>query len=246
VEAVPPYRRRDLATARASTRPTDDDYDRYVVLAAQYRDQGYADDLGGVVRFAVECPLFNAALAWSEDALADIAVRTGHDPSPHLRRAAALTEALVVDLWNDDVGAFVGYDVLAGRQLGTPSVAGLAPLLARRLASPIVERVVATAGAAYGLDGDGVQLPTTPPGTAGHDAARYWRGPAWANINWLVVQGLRIHDFAGHAAGLAERTLDLVRHAGMREYFHAEDGSGLGATGFGWTAAVTLDLLPTL
>jgi glycogen debranching enzyme len=119
----------------------------------------------------------------------------------------------------------------------------LTPLLARGLPRPIVERLVGTACADYGLGTGGVQLPTTPAASAAHDAGRYWRGPAWANINWLVVEGLRSHGFDRLADGLATQTVELVRSVGMREYFHAVDGRGLGAVDFGWTAAVTLDLV---
>ncbi len=71
------FRRADLDHGAPEDRPTDLDYGRYVRLAADYRDGGYAD--GGRASFAVEDPAFNALLIASEYALARIAARAGRD-----------------------------------------------------------------------------------------------------------------------------------------------------------------------
>jgi glycogen debranching enzyme len=86
-------------------------------------------------------------------------------------------------------------------------------------------------------------IPTVPLGDARFEPRRYWRGPTWININWLVITGLRDNGFADAAAHLAERTLELVARSGFREYYHPETGEGLGADEFSWTAALVLDLL---
>ena len=85
-------------------------------------------------------------------------------------------------------------------------------------------------------------LPSVPPDQPEFEADRYWRGPVWVNINWLVVRGLEELGLAAEAAVLAEETLDLVRRAGCFEYFHANTGEGLGGADFSWTAALVLDL----
>lgn len=241
------YVRRDLqhGSGDPGDRPTDAEYARYVVLAEDYRDLGADDDRLGEHQFLVECPLFNASLAWSEQGLADLATQAGFDPGLHRRRAAQLTAALVADLWDDERGTFGAYDGCAGAHVENPTISGLVPVLTA-LPGELVERVIGTAVKCFGLGGDGVQLPTVAPGSTEFDPGRYWRGPAWLNTNWFVVQGLRRHGRTALAEGLAAHSLDLVRRAGAREYFHAIDGRGLGTDGFGWTAAVTLDLLSGL
>jgi glycogen debranching enzyme len=71
---------------------------------------------------------------------------------------------------------------------------------------------------------------------------RYWRGPIWANLNWLLGRGLRQQGFAEQAEALGQMTLDLVSSSGMREYFDPLTGEGLGADDFSWTAAAVLDI----
>jgi len=68
----------------------------------------------------------------------------------------------------------------------------------------------------------------------------YWRGPVWANVTWLVALALEGQGEATIATELRRRMLLAVEGAGMREYFGAESGRGLGAKDFAWTAALYL------
>ena len=74
-------------------------------------------------------------------------------------------------------------------------------------------------------------------------ANRYWSGPTWVNINWVIVQGLRRYGAADLADELTRRTLELVEGGGFAEYFSPLTGHGDGIEDFSWTAALTLELL---
>ncbi|MEU6594513.1 hypothetical protein ABZ923_35820 [Streptomyces sp. NPDC046881] len=113
------FRRADLDHGAAEDRPTDLDYGRYVRLAADYRDAGYAD---GEAEFAVEDPAFNALLIASEYALARIAEELGATGSARRARAERLTAALVERLWDERSGLFLCRDLR-----DTPSPTDRAP-----------------------------------------------------------------------------------------------------------------------
>ena len=242
VEPVPTaeFVRRDLNHAAAAERPTDEDYGRYVRLARDYRDTGYADSLAGH-GFAVEDPLCNALLAAGEHALAAMATELGLDPQPHLTAAARVTGALVDTLWDPDAGMFFPRDAHTGALLRTYSVGGLVPLVVPDL--PVAAELLKTAL------GDRFQLREVCPVpsydlTAGdHDPGRYWRGPGWINTSWLIWHGLRLHGETTLADDLRHRLLERVRAAGFREYLDPVTGAGHGADDFSWTAALTLDLI---
>ena len=72
---------------------------------------------------------------------------------------------------------------------------------------------------------------------------RYWRGPLWINVNWLLWLGLRGHGYADLAGALRDSMLALVARAGFAEYFDPDTGTGIGSPSFSWTAALVLDLL---
>ncbi|MEU9289752.1 hypothetical protein AB0D57_35140 [Streptomyces sp. NPDC048275] len=109
------FRRADLDHGAAEDRPTDLDYGRYVRLATDYRDGGYADGGG---EFAVEDPAFNALLIASEHALAAIARELGAAGTARHARAERLTAALVERLWDPAEGMFFCRDVYGGGESG--------------------------------------------------------------------------------------------------------------------------------
>lgn len=235
VPAAPlPARRRDLAHVSADERPTERDYERYTVLARAYRDTGYRR----AGAFVVEDPLFNAAYSAAESALAKIAAATGADPGPHHHEAARHTAAMVEHLYDD--GLFRSRDALTGCPLRSGSAAGLVPLLLPDLPREITTALIGTA-----LDRFEVKrgtLPSFAPDTPEFDPVRYWRGPSWINLTWLVWQGLR-HRRSDLADLLADGMVRAVTRSGFREYFDPATLEGHGCGDFSWSAALILDVL---
>ena len=86
-------------------------------------------------------------------------------------------------------------------------------------------------------------VPFVPYNHPQFEPQRYWHGPVWININWLIWRGLLRYGYTAEAADLRDRTLNLISQHGFSEYFHAQTGQGLGAHDFSWTAALTLDFL---
>lgn len=249
------FRRADLAHGAASDRPTDLDYGRYVRLAEHYRAHGYVDTLPGgdgaaggpPPPFAVEDPGLNALLVASEHALAAIATALGEDPTDHLLRAEEGTTALVKRLWHADEGIFLAHDVLTGEAIRERSAAGLLPLILPDLPEEVAAALTRTLrGPCFGLGAPAGRARLVPSyDLTGHafDAARYWRGPAWFNVNWLLVRGLSRHGEQALADALSARAVTTAAATGFAEYVDPVTGRARGARDFGWTAALTIDLL---
>ncbi|MEB8343592.1 hypothetical protein OKJ99_39505 [Streptomyces endophyticus] len=245
------FRRADLEHGAAQDRPTDLDYGRYVRLASDYRDAEYADGSGELAAFAVEDPAFNALLAASEHALARIACELGAAGTARHARAERLTAALVRRLWDPEAGMFFCRDLRGGvegeaggglvREYG---ISGLLPLILPTLPREVGRALVDTAcGPHFGV-GDLVRMaPSYDLLGPAFDPHRYWRGPAWFNTNWLLEHGLRLHGEHARAGRLRAAMLDVAGASDFAEYVDPRTGAGRGARGFGWTAALTLDLL---
>lgn len=241
------FRRADLDHGAPADRPTDLDYGRYVRLAADYRDSGYDDSEDtGRFAFAVEDPGFNALLILSEHALADIARELGRprDAEGHELRARELTDALVRRLWDPEAGQFRCRDLVGGRLVDERSAAGLLPLAVPGLPEAHVEALVRTAEGPHFRLGDGIgMVPSYDLRGRAFDRHRYWRGPAWFNVNWLLERGLRHHGRAERADALRTAMLGHAEETEFAEYLDPLTGQAHGALDFGWTAALTLDLL---
>jgi hypothetical protein len=240
------YHRRDLDVADASHRPTNTDYARYVHLVVAYKESGYSDlELAKRHDFVVECPGFNAILGAAETALAKIAEVVGADPAVHEERARAITAAVVDRLWDEGTRTFRARDVRTGTLSPAHCVTGLLPLILPGLPSEYAKAILDEARSArFGLPEDTtLPVPSYDRTAADFDPVRYWRGPIWININWLLRRGLDQHGFTGEAEDLRTSMLRLVEASGHYEYFHPDTGAGVGAGQFSWTAALTLDLL---
>jgi hypothetical protein len=244
--AVPPYVRHDLEHGDPKDRPTNEAYDRFVFLAARYRDSGYDDAvLVDTVPFLVSGPLFNSIHLWSEHALADIARIIGQDPTPHKETAERIHDALTTELWDSDMNRFCALDVVRRERSAEDTIVSFLPLLDPALPKHQVQAIVADLhSASFHPDAKiSFVVPSYDLLSKGFDERQYWRGPIWINTNWMLIEGLRQHGYHSLADQVALSSLRLVAKSGFREYFDPFDGTGFGTTGFGWTAALTLDLV---
>jgi hypothetical protein len=141
------YQRRDLAHADPADRPTDAAYDRFVYLAARYRDAGY-DDTTLLTRspFLIQGPLFNAIWRWSAQALAEIAALVGDDPAPHQADARRIRQAIVGQLWDPAGRRFGTRDVRAARRTPEDTILAFTPLLDPQLPRPMVTAITELLG----------------------------------------------------------------------------------------------------
>ncbi len=235
---IAPYERRDRRHVDASERPSDAAYDRFVHLARTYRDAGYARE--AEQPFVVEDPLFNAIWLWSTHALAEIAARSGEDPAPFRAGAAAIHDGLMARLWDPGRRRFLPRDLHAGGRIDRRTVGTLAPLLDPDLPPDVARAVAAELASPHFRGATGIGVASYDLLAPDADPRRYWRGPVWANLDWLLARGLEQHGLQAEADALDATTRRLVEAAGFREYFDPGTGEGRGADQFSWTAAVVL------
>ena len=233
--------RLDTHHVAAADRPTDADYVAYLALIGLLEAADY--DLSAFRAsspFCVYDVLMDALWHRAARDLNEIARELGEpQPVPEgcLTEFAAAFEEYH---WDADLGLYVDWDCVSGRRISRPTAAGLAAL-AGGLASRDHAR---EAWQRYRkLQAGARAVCTVPPADPAFDARRYWRGPVWAHVNWLVADGLERCGLDGEAAELRQETLDLIRQSGFAEYFDPITGAACGADAFSWTAALTLELL---
>lgn len=85
-------------------------------------------------------------------------------------------------------------------------------------------------------------LATESPYSAKFDADGYWRGPIWAPVTYLIVDGLYRAGEEELAREIGRKFCSMLenRAGGNYENFDAKTGKGLRAPGYTWTASVYL------
>jgi glycogen debranching enzyme len=240
VEAIPelPLARRDLESVAASQRPSNEEYRRYMAIVESLRDRGWATerqrDDGP---FAVEDVAFTAIAARAASDLAAVAPELGRDATA-LDTTASRLRAGVAALWDEPMDWFRPYDVRGDAFVGPATATGVLALWANAATPDQANRIAVRLGEWNEALEFGV--PTCDPNDAAFEPARYWRGPVWVIVNWLVAEGLAQYGFDGHAAEIREQTTTLVAAAGDSEYYDPRTGEGIGGRGFSWSAALTL------
>lgn len=74
----------------------------------------------------------------------------------------------------------------------------------------------------------------------------YWRGPIWAPTTLLLVEAFEECGEQQLANEIAEKFLELCKHGGFAENFHAETGEGLRDLAHTWTSSVFIYLASKL
>lgn len=236
-----PYRRVDTTIVDPSARPTGKDYDLYMYLVELFAASRY--DLAAYLSrtpFAVYDALFNAAWHRSALDLNRIAAALGRPPAVDEAALRAFRDAYHRTLWDEGGSLFRDWDLRAGRPIPVDTLAGAIAIYGGLVDAAQASRILTR----YRERCRGcTPLPSTPPDQEGFDPVKYWRGPAWVNMNWMVLRGLEDLGLTGPAAELARETVALVGRSGFSEYFHARTGEAAGGGEFTWSASLLIDLL---
>jgi hypothetical protein len=192
--------------------------------------------------FAVEDLAFNSMLVRANELLQEIVATIKEELPEWLPARMQKTQAALEQLWDESYGQYYSRSFVSHKLVEEASVATLLPFYAGHVPEDKARRLLELLerkeyfGAQW-------PLPSVPLSSPSFDEFKYWQGPAWININWLVIDGLKRHGYFKEAMMLKKRTLELVKKSGCYEYFSSKDGSPAGAANFSWTAALVIDLL---
>ncbi|HEY4385914.1 MAG TPA: trehalase family glycosidase, partial [Ktedonobacteraceae bacterium] len=212
-EDIPAYTRVDTRNVNAELRPRNEDYDRYAYLVKFFAARDYDE-----AKIAQDCPflvqdvLFNALLCQGNRDLAEIACLIGEDPVPFEQMAERTAQTINQKLWNEERGVYIDFDLVTGEYIHKYTAAGFLPLFA---GIPDAERARRMYGylnsiSFYSLDEQAYPVPTYDRTEPDFEPSRYWRGPVWINIDWLLYHGLQRYGFVEYAEHIKQTIIELV------------------------------------
>ena len=235
-------RRRDTSHVDAAMRPRGEEYQRFIHLVDLFRDAGWQPErMLAVSPFRVVDVATNAILLRAERDLLALAERFGSAAErSEIAERISIREKGIARLWDGALGLFTPFDQCADAPIRVGISAGFLPLYAQA-ASDEQARVMAATLRRWGERARWL-VPSTDPAHAGFEPVRYWRGPVWAIVNWMIAGGFAASGNAAMAARVHDDTRRLIEGAGFCEYFDPIAGRGAGGGDFSWTAAIYLML----
>lgn len=245
--SIPDYQRRDISIANAAERPTQAQYDRYVYLlelGKKYRYDG--DQIAEESPFLVQDSMMNAILIKSNDSLLEIASDLGLDAGILQEWQQLSRSNFDQKFWNEELGTYVSYDLRNEIQMKHREIGGLVALFAG-----VPDQSKAGIMNAYlqDLSNRGYYLcPSFDVDSPLFDSKRYWRGPIWPQMNWMVYQGLEFYGYNDTAQTVKSDLNTLIHNLGFYEYFESQKHivtkltKGYGGNNFSWTASSYIHL----
>ena len=244
---IPDYERKDEDHVDSAERPTDENYDRFVYLIDFFRKREYNEEK---IRkdgcpFMVQDILFNSLLCRAGRDLAQIAEWLGKNPMPFLKQAHKTAGAINRKLWDQNHGIYIDYDLKADEPIQIHMLSGFTPLFAD-IPSPVrAERMFnyLNTRSFCRLNNDQFAVPSYDRQEPEFSSNKYWRGPIWINMNWLLYKGLARYGHKSYDKKIKETIINLCRQHGFHEYYNPDNGEGYGSDNFSWSAALLIDIL---
>jgi len=247
---LPEYKRRDTSIAPTDERPTTYQYDRYVYLLELGKKYKY--DESGIFEespFLIQDTLINAVLIKSNQSLINMAKMFGFDSAEIEEWSQQSIPAFREKLWNEELETFVAFDNRANEMVAHKEIGGIAALYANIPSQDQAGRINNYLKSLH--DREYFICPSFDVDSPLFDSKRYWRGPIWPQMNWMIYQGLKQYGFNDTAEIVKNDLINLVDQLGFYEYFESQKSiaqtldHGYGGGQFSWTAACVLDLIKT-
>ena len=242
VENLEPYQRRDTSHIDAAQRPSSDQYDRFVALLQLFRDHEYDSlKLYSLTPFKVADVGINSILMRADRDLLHLASVLGDSAAMgELQQWLTISTAAFDRLWNEDGQSFCSLDLVSDKHTSTSVSSGSFMCFYAGTGSSVqrqkmIEHLhnLSSAGQCY-------LVPSLSPDDSNFDSKRYWRGPVWAIVNFIIATGLADEGYDMEADLIGKNTRTLLETAGFMEYFDPLTRAGLGGDTFSWTASMWL------
>lgn len=235
-----PYKRKDLDHVDSDQRPDQIHYDRYMALVQMFRKHDYDPaKLYEVSPVRVADAGINAMLLRADRDMLYLAEKLGDDDAAkEIKGWIERAEAAYPRLWNPAEKAFCSLDLVMNEH--ARGVSSSAFLCFYADAGEDEQRSKCADTLFFMAEETEFLVPSLSPKDKRFDAKRYWRGPVWPVLNYMIAMGLAEQGEDELAARVNTDTAKLIYSGGFMEYFNPVTGEGLGGDKFTWTAAMWL------
>jgi len=246
------FERKDTTYVDPSERPTKKEYNYYLQIIDIAKEHNYNDEkIAEHSPFLVQDPLFNAMLIKSNSSLIKLykIIGDNEDKIEQLQKwqNKSIT-SFNAKLFDKELGAYIHYDLRNEKPIRFISSSSFAPLYASIPSKEQAKKLVNTMLTKFGGN-DMYLCASFDPTSKRYNPKKYWRGPVWINLNWMLYYGLLEYGYKDIAQRIKSDSIEILEKTGFYEYFDARkaiyniDNKGYGGSNFSWSAALYLDLI---
>ena len=148
-------------------------------------------------------------------------------------------------LFDNKLGSYVYYDLRNKEKISLISSSSFSPLFCGAPDKSLSKKLIETLVEKFG-DENKYLCASFDTTSDKFNPKKYWRGPIWVNLNWIIYLGLKRYNETKLAERIKKDTIDLVSNLGFYEYFEPfknKKMKGYGGNNFSWTAALCIDLI---
>ena len=246
------FKRKDTALVDPKERPSNREYDHYLHIIEIAKAHNYSDKkIAELSPFLVLDPLFNSMLIKSNQSLIGLYERIGNNDEKvdQLKKWQVKSiRSFNEKLFNEELGCYIHFDLRNNKPLKYISSSSFSPLFSNIPSKERAEILVKTLTEKFGGE-DRYLCASFDPTSEKFEPKKYWRGPVWINLNWMLYYGLKNYSYKELANRVKNDSIELIEKVGFYEYFdsrketYKDDSKGCGGDNFSWTAALIIDLL---
>ncbi len=242
--------RKDNKLVDASERPTNENYKRYIHLIDLFVACGYDDaTIAETSPFLVQDVLFNSMLVKSNFGLIELGKYLNLDVTEIENWNKKSIQAINDKFWDETSGFYYAFDLRSNKRIPIKVSSGFMPLFAGVASSEQAASLVKHLTQSFMKNDAWFACASCAFDEPSFNPLKYWRGPVWINVNWMIYHGLKKYGFPDMASRIKKDSMELVERHGCFEYFdprpvgEAQEKRGIGADLFSWSAALYLDFV---
>jgi hypothetical protein len=239
--------RRDNKNVDAEERPTNEHYKKYICLVDLFSRHQYNDEsIFDQTPFAIQDVLFNCMLIKSNKALITIGKQLGINTDEIAAWNEKSIHSMNTKLWDEASGYYLAYDLKNNAHISCKVSSCFMPLFAG-ICNKVQAEVLVKKIQEQFQKKEWQLCPSCALTEPSFNPLKYWRGPIWININWMLYHGLLQYGYSHLATQIKDDSLALMQNHGWFEYFDPRpvplSGTkrGIGADLFSWSAALYID-----
>lgn len=234
------YVRKDIEHANPAQRPSQEQYDKYLTIVKYGRqiawDQTRLTNSGP---FVMADPGIHFILLRANRDLLKLTQKLNlAEQSKQLELLIAKGVQGCDYFWNDAVGAYTARNVVNGEYSNGFTNASALCFYAdvgnqdqRARTIKNMQRISTQVK---------FMMPSWDPEADKFDPQRYWCGPIWPQMNYIISQGLTEQNYSSMATDIRRDLMLLIEQSGFYECFNPITGEGCIGSDFSWTAAIWL------